>query len=142
MNIPTRVLCRQPHVLLLSYSCALVLRLSMAPMMSASGVMPEVYQMLSFCCALMVGSLTTGIFFQLLCGPSALFKAQAAKMVVLIRALVLGNRALVTMDFLLSVISNLTFQQKALYALSFGLYMLVLEALLSVVESTQKNCAR
>ncbi len=129
-------------MLLLSYSCALVLRLSMAPMMSASGVLPEVYQTLSFGCSLVVGSLTTGIFFQLLFGPSGSFKANATKMVVLVRALVLGNRALVTMDWLLSLISNLTFQQKALYALSFGLYMLVLEALLSVVDSTQKNCGR
>ncbi len=125
---------------MLSYSCALLLRLSLAPVASVSGVSPEVYRTLSFAATAITASVAGGMFFQMLLGPTDRYRAQALQAAGLARAVMLGNRSLATLDWLLSLVGGMALQQKALYALSFALYVLVLEVLGTAVASWQKRC--
>jgi hypothetical protein len=128
--------------LVLSHSCALLLRLSMAPAASVSGVGMEVYQVLSMAMSMVTASVAGGIFFQVLLGPLDKFRAQAVQAAGLARTLMIGNRALATLDWLLSLVGGLALQQKALYSLSFAIYILGLEVLGTSVASWQKRCSR
>ena len=131
---------RLPQVLLLSYSCALLLRLSLAPVASISGVSSEVFRTLSTAATAITATVAGGMFFQTLLGPADKFKAQVVQAAGLARTVMVGNRALAMLDWLLSLVGAMGLQQKALYALAFALYILVLEVLGAAVASWQKRC--
>lgn len=129
------VSCRRPEVVVLSCSCALLLRIAWVPLGSISGLALSIYKPAAVLLTGATAFLSMAAVFKLCFAKLQEPKDHLNEMVEGVKGVVIWHRTLLLLDWLLSIFSDMPLATKVQLACSFIVYGIAVEYLTTSAEA-------